>query len=139
MDGLTLHSAALVFTALLLGGMVFYAAFMTPLVFIKLERPTAAAFLRAVFPIYYQVMAALAILAALPVWYRMEASVLAGMAALFVLIRIFLLPMINRARDARDTGDAAGTARFAKLHRLSVLINLAQMATVLWVFVRLTV
>jgi hypothetical protein len=139
MDGLTLHSIGLTFTALLLGGMVFYAVFMTPLVFAKLERPVAAQFLRDVFPIYYQVMAILAVLAALPIWYRMEASVLAGMAALFVLIKLFLLPIINRARDARDDGDAAGAVRFSKLHRVSVLINLAQMMTVFWVFLRLTV
>jgi hypothetical protein len=139
MDGLTLHSVALTFTALLLGGMVFYAAFMTPLVFAKLERPVAASFLRAVFPIYYQVMAVLAVLAALPIWYRMEASVLAGIAFLFVLIKYLLLPIINRARDARDAGDETGTKRFARLHRLSVLINLFQMLTVLWVFLRLTI
>jgi hypothetical protein len=139
MDGLTLHSLGLVLTALLLGGMVFYAAFMTPLVFIYLERPVAATFLRKVFPVYYQVMAVLAVLAALPVWYRTEAAVLAGMAALFIMIKLLLLPMINRARDARDNGDAAGTKRFARLHRLSVLINLAQMIAVLWVFLRLTV
>ena len=139
MDGLTLHSAALTLTALLLGGMVFFAAFMTPLVFMKLERPVAAEFLRDVFPTYYQVMAILAVLAALPVWYRPEASVLAGIAALFVLIKMFLLPLINRARDARDDGDAAGAARFSKLHRLSVLINLAQLLTVFWVFFRLAV
>jgi hypothetical protein len=138
MDGLTLHSIALTLTALLLGGMVFYAAFMTPLVFAKLERPVAAEFLRDVFPIYYQVMAILAVLAALPVWYRMEAAVLAGMATLFVLIKLFLLPMINRARDARDNGDTAGAIRFSRLHRVSVLINLGQIMTVFWIFLRLS-
>ena len=138
MDGLTLHSAALTFTALLLGGMVFYAVFMTPLVFAKLERPVAAEFLRDVFPIYYQVMAILAVLSALPICYRMEAAVLAGMAVLFVVIKMFLLPVINRARDLRDDGDAVGAARFSKLHRVSVLINLAQMMTVFWIFLRLT-
>ncbi|MBT3700751.1 MAG: DUF4149 domain-containing protein [Alphaproteobacteria bacterium] len=137
MDGLTLHSIALTFTALLLGGMVFYAVFMTPLVFAKLERPVAAEFLREVFPVYYQVMAILAVLSALPIWYRMEAAILAGMATLFVLIKLFLLPVINRARDARDEGDAAGAARFSKLHRVSVLINLAQMMTIFWIFLRL--
>lgn len=138
MDGLTLHSLALLFTALLLGSMIFYAAFMTPLVFRFLERPVAASFLRSVFPLYYQVMAILSVLAALPIWYRMEASVLAGMAVIFVLIKTFLLPVINRARDARDAGDEEGTKRFGRLHRLSVIINLAQMLTVLWVFLRLT-
>jgi len=125
------------FTALLLGGMVFYALFMTPLVFAKLERPVAAQFLRAVFPIYYQVMTVLAVLSALPIWYRMEAITLAGVAAAFVLVKVMLLPPINRARDARDAGDTMGETRFKRLHRLSVLINLAQMIAVGVVFVRL--
>lgn len=143
MDWLTFHVISTFFTALLLGGMVFFAFFMTPLVFVKLERKVASAFLRAVFPVYYQVMAVLAVLAALPIWYRREAVVLAGVAVLFVFVKAFLLPPINRARDARDVfaegkgGDAAGEARFKRLHRLSVLINLAQMIGVAVVFVRL--
>jgi len=138
MDWLTLHTVALFFTALALGGMVFFAFFMTPLVFIKLEREVAAGFLRAVFPIYYQVMAALSIASALPIWYRAEAMVMAGNAVVFVFVKMLLLPPINRARDARDAGDAAGEARFKRLHKLSVLINLAQMIAVAVVFVRLS-
>ena len=143
MDWLTYHTLSIFVTALVLGGMVFFGFFMTPLVFAKLERPVAAGFLRTVFPIYYQVMAVLSVLAALPIWYRSEAVGMAGVAAIFVFVKVFLLPPINRARDARDQyadgtgGDAQGEARFKRLHRLSVLINLAQMIGVGVVFFRL--
>lgn len=137
MDWLTYHTISMFFTALLLGGMVFFGFFMTPLAFTRLEREIAAAFLRAVFPIYYQVMAVLGVLAAVPIWYRNEAVVLAGVAVIFVFVKMLLLPPINRARDARDMGDAGGEARFKRLHRLSVLINMAQMIAVAVVFFRL--
>jgi len=147
MDWLTFHTLSMFATALVLGGMVFFAFFMTPLVFAKLERPIAAGFLRAVFPVYYQVMAVLSVLAALPIWYRAEAVVLSGIAVIFIFVKVLLLPPINRARDARDLyadgtggdagGDAGGEARFKRLHRLSVLINLTQMIAVAAVFFRL--
>ncbi len=133
----TLHTLSLFLTALVMGGMAFYAFFMTPLVFYHLERPQAAAFLRNVFPKYYRVMAILSALAALPIWYRGEAMALAVIALIFVLVNLLLLPRINRARDARDAGDDAGEARFKRLHRLSVLINLGQMLGVVFIFFRL--
>lgn len=128
-DIFTLHVAATLLVALVLGGMVFFAAMFTPLIFAKLETETASGFIRQVFPVYYRVMAALSIVAALPIWYRAEAWVMAAVAALFIAAMVALMPAINRARDARR--------RFALLHRLSVLINLAQLVAVLVVFLRL--
>ena len=56
-DWLGFHVFAVVAVALILGGMVFFAAFMTPMVFAKLPRATAGAFLAQVFPVYYQARA----------------------------------------------------------------------------------
>ena len=136
-DIFTLHVAATLLVALVLGGMVFFAAMFTPLIFAKLETETASGFIRQVFPVYYRVMAALSIVAALPIWYRAEAWVMAAVAALFIVAMVALMPAINRARDARTAGDQAARRRFALLHRLSVLINLAQLVAVLVVFLRL--
>jgi hypothetical protein len=136
-DIFTLHVAATLLVALVLGGMVFFAAMFTPLIFAKLETETASGFIRQVFPVYYRVMAALSIVAALPIWYRAEAWVMAAVAALFIAAMVALMPAINRARDARTAGDQAARRRFALLHRLSVLINLAQLVAVLVVFLRL--
>jgi hypothetical protein len=79
----------------------------------------------------------LTILAALGIWYRGEAVALAAVGVAFVLVLALLLPAINRARDGRDAGDEKATARFQRLHRLSVAINLGQMIVVAVVFLRL--
>ena len=134
---LTLHVAATLLVALVLGGMVFFAAMFTPLIFAKLETETASGFIRQIFPVYYRVMAALSIAAALPIWYRAEAWAMAAVGALFNAAMVLLMPAINRARDGRAAGDQAAARRFARLHRASVLINLAQMIAVLVVFLRL--
>ena len=81
--------------------------------------------------------AVLAILAALPIWYLGEALGLAAVGVAFVLVLALLLPPINRARDGREAGDENAAARFRRLHRLSVMINLGQMVVVVVVFFRL--
>ncbi len=133
----TLHIGATLLVALVLGGMVFFAAMFTPLIFMRLPAETASSFIREIFPVYYRVMAALSIVAALPIWYRAEAVAMAAVGGVFIAVWQLMLPAINRARDGRDAGDGAAARRFATLHRASVLINLAQMIVVLAVFLRL--
>lgn len=123
-------------TALILGGMVFFAFVFAPLVFAKLPENTAGAFIRQVFPVYYRVFAALSVLAALSAWGRWDALVLAALAAGFLFGWLWLMPRINSARDA-STQDGAAASRFGQLHRTSVVINAAQMIAVLVVLVRL--
>ena len=133
----TLHVGATLLVALILGGMVFFAAMFTPLIFKRLPAETASGFIREIFPVYYRLMAAFSIAAALPIWYRVEAVAMAAVGVVFIAQWQLLLPAINRARDGRDAGDEAAARRFARLHRVSVLINLAQMVAVLVVFLRL--
>jgi len=75
-------------------------------------------------------------LAALAAWGRLDAAVLALVTAGFLFAWLWLMPRINQARDSAAEDAASGT-RFARLHRLSVLINAAQLVAVLIVFVRL--
>ncbi len=138
------HVLAVVAVALVLGGMVFFAAFMTPMVFAKLPRETAGAFLAQVFPVYYQVMAVAAVLAVLfagmadlgqPIGAN---TVLLALVALgFVGARYALLPRIERHRAGRQAGDPAATRAFTRLHRRSVFLNLAQMIVMAVVLARM--
>ncbi len=124
-------------TALLLGAMVFLAVVVAPTVFRALDARHAGAFLRRLFPVYYVFgagMAAAAAIALLPVAWE-AALVLAVVAAGFVFARQGLMPRINAYRDAELAGDAAAKVPFARLHRLSVAINLAQMILVALVLV----
>ena len=118
-------------TALVLGGMVFFAFVFAPLVFTKLPGKTAGGSIRDVFPVYYVTFAAVSLIAAALAAPRIDAAVLAVVGVLFLLARYWLMPKINTARDRGDD------PRFNGLHRLSVVINAAQMIAVFAVFVRL--
>jgi len=123
--------------AITFGGMTFFSAVMTPLVFAKLPLKVAGPFIREVFPWYYLTMGVtiLAALAALilaaggkPTWeVALAALVLAG----FAIARQLLMPLINRARDAELAGDFGAARRFRRLHLVSVVINAVQWLAVL--------
>jgi hypothetical protein len=117
-------------TALLFGGMVFFAFIVAPNVFRALEARHAGAFLRRLFPVFYVFsagMAAAAAIALAPLAWE-AALVMALVASGFVFSRQGLM-------DAELAGDASARQPFARLHRLSVVINLAQMVLVALVLV----
>lgn len=128
MEGFT-ASVALFATALLLGGMVMFAAVVAPMVFRVLEPAPAGRFLRRFFPAYYVYCAALAGAAAFAfVPLAWEAAIVMAVVAFgFVFARQGLMPRINAYRDAELAGDAAAKKPFARLHGLSVIVNLGQM------------
>ena len=133
--------AALFATALLFGGMVFFAVVVAPQVFRALDPSAAGTFLRRLFPVYYLWGAGLAgagALAFLPILW--EASViLVVVCAGFVFAREALMPRINAYRDLELAGDAAARRPFSRLHGLSVAINLAQMVLVAMVLIAFAV
>ena len=140
----TIDAAGLVAVAAVFGGMVFFAFVYAPLVFIKLGTETGGRFIREVFPVYYVVMGALSIAAALLFVFATaargtDALALACIGIVFLLARFVLLPIINRNRDAGLGGDVAAKKRFDMLHRGSVIVNLVQMLAVLVVLVRYVV
>ncbi len=123
----------------LLGSMIFFAAVTAPAVFKFLPEDSAGRYLRGVFPRYYlwgAVCAAIAAILSLPV-SLIPGGLLLFVALAFLGVRQILVPRINEAKEGRAAGDDAATARFARLHRLSVLINLAQMIALVAVLVLL--
>ncbi len=113
--------------SLITGGMFFFAAVMTPLVFTKLPPETSGPFIRQAFPVYSQVMAGLTLAAALLLWNYPEAIPLVIVFILFLWAWLWPMPRINRLRDDQLRGDPKAGKTFNRLHRLSVGINLAQM------------
>lgn len=115
----------------LLGSMVFFPAVVAPLVFRTLPADNAGAFLRSMFPRYYLWGAALSAVALAATLGRpvVDAVVLAVVLVGFVVSRQLLMPGINAARDAMVAGGGAqARQRFRRLHGLSVLVNVAQIA-----------
>ena len=138
LDWATFEAFGIFLTALLVGGMVFFAFVLTPIAFTRMTKAGGAEVIRTTFPYYYRVMATLSVGASLMVTGSTEAIVLAGNGITFALVFIFLRPRVVRAREARDAGDAAATATFQRLHWASVAINLSQLAIVIVVFFRIT-
>lgn len=115
--------------ALMLGGMVFFAAVTTPVAFAKLEREQARLYIRGLFPVYYLWVlgtSAVAALAMLPL-ARVEAGLMALCAVVTLWLREGLLKSIRAADEAGDQ------PRFKRLHRVSVVANLLQMAAAAYV------
>jgi hypothetical protein len=111
--------------ALLLGGMIFFAAVMAPLVFTRLPAKQAGTFIRAVFPVYYLYVLGSSAIAALALATRWDGAVMAGVTALTIWLRQGLMPRINTLSDAAQSGD--GTAKhFIVAHRMSVALNVVQ-------------
>ena len=138
---IALNGTALVATGALWGGMVFFAFVYAPLIFIKLEAETAGRFIRQVFPIYYLAMGITSGVAATALALgtthgQSDITALACVCAGFWVARQWLMPAINRTRDAHLSEDANANVRFKRLHGLSVLINAVQLFTVLVVLVR---
>lgn len=128
-----LYMLALFATALLLGSMVFFSFVVLPVAHRRLEPLAARRFVRALFPVYYKVIAALATVATLclmAVDDRLLASAMAFVAVLAAFVDLGLRPRIYSLQDATQWGEDDARPIFRRLHRLSVLINLAQIAAV---------
>jgi hypothetical protein len=123
-EAVALYSLTLAF-----GGMVFFSAVFSPLVFAKLPGEVAGPFIRAVFPWYFLAVtvvlgvAAVAMAPISPVW----AGALGVMALLGVLNREVLMHRINALRDRQLAGDPGAARAFGQLHGASVAINLVQL------------
>jgi hypothetical protein len=126
--------------ALLLGGMVFFAAVMAPLVFTQLPAEQAGRFIRAVFPFYYLYVFATAAGGAIALaWNHPTVAIaLAVIALVTVWLRQGLMQRINVLSDAARAGDGLARARFNRAHRLSVFVNAAQIIAAAWSLVQLT-
>lgn len=133
------HTIAAFFAALLLGGMSFFSFAVAPVAFRSLGRERAGEFLSHAFPVYYRTMAACSLAAALFIYYRWEAVAFAANGAIFIAIDLLLRPRIEALRQARQAGDDAARRHFARLHGLSVLLNLGQWLAAIVLFFRMAI
>jgi hypothetical protein len=115
------------FMALVLGGMFFFAAIMTPLVFTKLPPEISGPFIRQAFPVYSQAKAGMTLVAAITIWNYSLSLNLAGVFIFFIWGWLWLMPKINYYRDEQLRGNEKAGKSFNLLHRVSVVINLGQM------------
>src|SRR5690606_24188963 len=135
-----LYMLALFATALLLGAMLFFSFIILPVAHRNLEPMAARRFVRAAFPAYYRVIAVLGTVAALALVAeddRVLAAAITFVAVLAAFVDQGLRPRIYSLQDATQWGEDDARPVFRRLHRLSVLINLAQILAVTMVLLAL--
>ena len=130
-----MHSAALLLSACLFGGMVFYSFGFAPMLFKHMAIKDARPVLRGTFPYYYLAVIGLSAVAAI---FSLQFSwlsfgLLAVISASTLFARQILMPMINRAADAGED------KKFKRLHGSSVGIQLIQILLAGWATVSLSV
>ena len=129
---------ALYVVAATLGAMLFFAVGVAPTVFRALPIEQAGLFLRTLFPRYYLALIVGSGLAG-GLWISsapMAAAICLLIAGSTLWIRQRLVPRINQLRDAELAGDAAAGARFAALHRVSVIINMVQLLALVFLLLK---
>lgn len=136
---ITLHVAAALALALLLGGMVFFAAVVAPNVFTRLPMAVAGPFIRVLFPWYYRylIVTSAVASAALIVERPVDAVIIGLMTVITLWLMLGLMPALNRQSDLAQAGDAAAKRSFDRGHRVSVIINVVQLVVAIGVFVHL--
>ena len=133
-----METLALYVVAATLGAMLFFAVGVAPTVFRALPIEQAGLFLRTLFPRYYLALIVGSGVAG-GLWISsapMAAAICLLIAGSTLWIRQRLVPRINQLRDAELAGDAAAGARFAALHRVSVIINMVQLLTLVFLLLK---
>lgn len=118
---------------LLLGGMVFFPAVVAPAIFSSLDIKMSGVVLRRLFPNYYLFIIVLSLIAS----FLGKLVSVATAACIFIfvttaLVRQILLPKINQWRDEELAGNLNSAKKFSLSHRLTVILNLLQMALIVY-------
>ena len=118
--------------ALLFGGMLLFSAGFAPVLFKTVGQDMARKAIRGTFPYFYLFVIAVSALAAAVSLAvdPLTAAVCAFLVISTLYARQVLMHQINAATDAGDR------ARFSKLHGVSVVLQLAQIALVGWLIAR---
>ena len=131
-------SLTTLFSTILLGSMIFFAAIAAPAIHRSLEPAHAQTVTRALFPRYFlwgAVISALALLFAALAQSTLAIPLLVVLAG-FIYSRQILMPKVTKAKDQWMASDSAQEkARYKSLHKRSVIINGAQIFLLLGVVI----
>ena len=106
---------------LVAGTIVFHSAIVAPTVFRTLGERDASVFLRTIFPKFFLFLTLINVVNVLLALIdgQFGVMVMAAISAVLMGIAYGIIPMTNRSRDEGNQ------QRFAKLHRISVLLTVA--------------
>ncbi len=140
--GPTAMSAALIVALCCTGALLLTTGYFVmgsvPLLILKYDVPMDARFVRGFFNTYYLAAMCTAGAAALSyAWagrlvFAAGAAALAGSAA---LLRRQVIPQMDRLRTEMEAQGATAIAAFRRIHVTAILLNLAQLALIVWALI----
>lgn len=120
---------------LLIGAMIFFPTVVVPTVFTVLNEKDGGRFLRALFPRYYVFIIAASTMGLVGSFllphHAIAVFIFALTSASTLWVLRWLVPMINAWRDQDLAGDEAAGAKFKIGHRISVIINMVQLISLI--------
>ena len=127
--------AALCFTGVLLVTTAYFLMGGAPLLTLKHDTPKDARFVRSFFNVYYR--AAMLIASATAVSYALAgrlafATGAAALALLATLLRRTIISKMDSLGARIEGGETSAIPAFRRLHAAAILINLAQLALIVW-------
>ena len=127
---------ALFFAAVTLGAMAFFGLGVAPVVHKVLDKDRAGTVTRALFPVYYLVLAIASVLAAVPAFLINVTAgiVLAVIAGGFVFARQVMMPRINALGEEVRRGSTVAKGAYDMMHAWSIRMNMLQLFVLLVVF-----
>jgi hypothetical protein len=132
---------AFFFTVVLLVTTAYFLMGGLPLLILKHDVPVDAKFVRGFFNVYYRAAfwAALGASASYALWGRFAFAVGAvAIAVVVTLLRKHLLPVMQQLGTQIEAHDDRAIQRFRRVHATALLINLAQLAVLVWGIIQLS-
>lgn len=126
---------AFFFTVVLLVTTAYFLLGGLPLLVLKHDVALDARFIRSFFNLYYKAAfwASLGAAVSYALWGRpVLACGAAALAGVAVLLRRQLLPVMQQLGSEIEANDEGAIQRFRKVHATALLVNLVQLALVVW-------
>ena len=114
---------------MILGFMIFFPIVVAPSVFKNFNEKQSSVFLRSFFPKYYLFGIIVTLIGIISSALEKDFVIILGFSLIFlgfVFSRQYLTPLINKAKDKIIKSDDLSKAKFERLHRFSVIINILQ-------------
>ena len=114
---------------MILGFMIFFPIVVAPSVFKNFNEKQSSVFLRSFFPKYYLFGIIITLIGIFISALEKDFVIILGFSLIFlsfVFSRQYLTPLINKAKDEIIKSDDLSKAKFERLHRFSVIINILQ-------------
>ncbi len=139
-----MHSAiyaSFFFTVAMLVTTAYFLMGGLPLLILKHDVSLDAKFIRGFFNVYYRAAfwTAFGACISFALWGRLAFAIgAASMAAISLVLRHYLLPVMQQLGARIEASDETAIGVFRRVHTTALLVNLAQLIAIVWGIIRLS-